>query len=148
MNLADYTGNMIDLPQHQAFLVIAAYIASFNPLSHDVKVFGSEGSRRKRRRRVLKDSKLKSTTNLNLKDALPRPVDMQRLLAIYHFVVPDPVPSFTRIAEMVNSLIARKYLIYANKNNKHKLKVNVTREQVESLTKNVNCKLSMYLKEQ
>lgn len=148
MNLADYTGNAIELPQHQAFLVIAAYIASFNPLSHDVKVFGSEGSRRKRRRRVLKDSKLKSTADLNLKDALPRPMDVQRLLAIYHFIVPDPVPSFTRITEMLNSLITRRYLIYANKNNKNKLKVNVTREQVEFLSRNVNCKLSMYLKDQ
>ena len=148
MNLADYTGNTIELPQHQAFLVIAAYIASFNPLSHDVKIFGSEGCRRKRRRRVLKESKLKSTADLNLKDSLPKPIDIQRLLAIYHFIVPDPVPSFTRITEMLNHLITRKYLIYANKNTKNKFKVNLTREQVELLTKNVNCKLSMYLKDQ
>lgn len=148
MNLADYKGNTIELPPHQAYLVIAAYIASFNPLSHDVKVFGTEGSRRKRRRRALGESKLKSTTDLNLKDALPKPIDTQRLLAIYHFIVPDPVPSFTRITEMLNNLIAHKYLIYANKNNRNKLKVNVTREQVECLSKGVNCRLGMYLKDQ
>ena len=49
---------------------------------------------------------------------------------------------------MLNHLFAHKYLIYANKNNRNKLKVNVTREQIEALAKSVNCKLVMYLKDQ
>lgn len=148
MNLADYCGNVIELPPNQAYLLIAAYIASFNPLSHDVKTFGSEGIRRKRRRRVFKESKLKSASDLNTKDALPKPFDVQRLLAIYYFIVADPVPSYTHLTAMLDDLMGRKYLIRANKNSKNKLKINVTREQVELLSKHVNCKLEMYLKSQ
>lgn len=145
LNLSDYSSCPRDLSIGETYTLFSAFIASFNPASYDVKLFGVESRKRKSRRR--KEVEL-SVEDLNLSDLLPKPVSLTRLLAIFYFIVPDPVPPAIHVYRFIDSLLDRNLIAYANRSSKNKFKVNVERHEIDELASSHRFDLRLYLKPQ
>ncbi|XP_022658841.1 origin recognition complex subunit 5-like isoform X1 [Varroa destructor] len=93
---------IIELPLYSKFLLIAAYIASYNPPSTDRKFFVKNSGREKRKFSQIRKSK----PNYHLLG--PRPFPLNRLMAIFHAIVDTSdfrVEPTTILQSQVSSLV-------------------------------------------
>lgn len=145
LNLNDYSSCPRELSIGEAYMLFSAFIASFNPPSYDVKLFGAASRKRRHRRRKETEQSVEES---NLSDPLPRPVSLTRLLAIFYFIVPDPVPPAIHVHRFIDNLLDRSLMVYANRSNKSKFKVNAERHEIDELASGHRFDLKLYLKPQ
>ena len=98
---------IIELPFYSKFLLIAAYLASYNPASTDKKFFVKKSTREKRKPAAFRREK----PNYHLLG--PRPFPLNRLLAIFHVIVEHPVEPRTALSSQVSSLVHHKLITQA-----------------------------------
>ncbi|XP_018496020.1 origin recognition complex subunit 5 [Galendromus occidentalis] len=98
---------IIELPFYSKFLLIAAYLASYNPASTDKKFFVKRSNREKRKSSAIRKQK----PNYHLLG--PRPFPLNRLLAIFHAIVDSPVEPRTVLSSQVSSLVHHKLITQA-----------------------------------
>ncbi|KAJ7220673.1 origin recognition complex subunit 5 C-terminus-domain-containing protein [Mycena pura] len=82
-------GRMADLPQMSKFILVAAYIASTNPHTSDLRMFGRGLDEKKRRRRVNRVSAKTGPTKLPQRVVGPSPFPLDRLIAILGALLED-----------------------------------------------------------
>ncbi|KAI9894801.1 MAG: hypothetical protein M1814_000020 [Vezdaea aestivalis] len=109
-----------DLPFYSKYLLIAAYLASHNPPSSDMRFFSSDTTSRRRRRGALVDTSHGSQTmNSRTRAKLLRPhlppstFPLERMFAIFHAIVPDRVERTIDIATQVATLASLRLVVRA-----------------------------------
>ena len=143
-----------DLPYYSKFLLCAAYLASYNPVRQDPLYFmkGTERKRRKKgggtaahRGRAAKHRKIPR----NLLNPSPFPLD--RLLAIFRAILPDPVSQTADIYTQVATLASLRLLVRMGAAGVDvldpgcKWRVNVGWDYIAALGRSVGCEVSDFL---
>lgn len=99
-----------DLPYYSKFLLLASYLASYNPSRLDIQFFTKSSDKRHRRRRggalgggagPGRKSQNQQVRKIQRRLLGPQPFLLERMLAIFHAIVPDPVVSSVDIQTQV-----------------------------------------------
>lgn len=106
-----------DLPYYSKLLLIAAYLASYNPARQDATYFMKSATDRKKKRQQRKSTAAGEAKNRKIARRLlgPQTFPLERLLAIFHAILPrDPprsqttnVDIQTQVREVASCLCAR-----------------------------------------
>ena len=151
-----------DLPYYSKFLLMASYLASYNPARQDVQFFMKSTDRRRRRRGggggggplgggggPGRKSQVRKIPRRLLG---PQPFLLERLFAIFHALVPDPVPSSVDLQTQVATLTSLRLLVRASVGGDPlepaaKWRVNVGWEYIHRLARSVKFQVEEYLAE-
>ena len=105
-----------ELPYYTSHLLIAAYLASYNPSRTDVTYFMKHTDKRKNKRRapsttagVTKSKHRKIPRHL----LAPSPFSLDRLLAIFRALIEGPVPQVADLYTQVATLTSMRLLVRA-----------------------------------
>ena len=132
----------VELPFFSKFLLLAAYLASYNPVSTDKRYFmrGKTG-------RVVKKSKRQHLAHQKSSQLLgPKMFDLNRMLAIFHVIVDQKVTSTAEIQSQVASLVTLQMLTQNGEDlDQPKYKCNVSLDFIRQVAKNVRFELHKYL---
>jgi len=132
-----------ELPYYSKYLMIASYLASYNPPQNDIRLFSSKTSSTKQKNHS-RSSKTAKATQLN-SGARAFPID--RMLAIFFSIVNENVTSTVIIYSQISSLVTLNLLtqVSATGNiDNTKLKCNVSREFIESISKQLKFPLENF----
>ncbi|KAI5800339.1 origin recognition complex subunit 5 C-terminus-domain-containing protein [Peziza echinospora] len=145
-----------DLPTYSRYILIASYLASYNPSAKDYTFFmksvlptSGRGGRRGPR-----GGGTRATANANRKITRrllgPQPFLLERMWAIFHSIVPRPVPSSVELQMQVATLTSLRLLGRVGVNadpleGAAKWRVNVGWEYVRGLARSVRFEIEGYL---
>ena len=146
------------------FLLLASYLASHNPAKHDLVLFGSHGGKRKnrhyKRRQIGEASSSTAIAAASgvLEPVLPKLHPLDRLLAIFYWIVPDPVPGppshvHSKLAGLVQRGLLQKFSTVKGKKKTVKdgstgaarYRCNLSPDQVSIVARLGNFDLAKYL---
>ncbi|XP_060528479.1 origin recognition complex subunit 5 [Cylas formicarius] len=136
----------IELPFYAKYLLIAAYLASYNPTKDDKRLFMKlHGKKVKTKTDVKKKSKVSEQLNTQMG---PKPFTFDRLLAIFYSILDDKVGFNNHILVQISSLVRLQLLsqvsdTYALDGRKYKCNVNF--ECIQSVAKMVGFNIRKYL---
>ena len=132
----------VELPFFSKFLLLASFLASYNPISTDKRFFV-----RGRIGRVVKKSKRKVQTHKKSSQLLgPKTFDLNRMLAIFYVIVDEKVTSTAEIQSQVASLVTLQMLTQSGEDlDQPKYKCNVSLDFIRQVAKNVRFELCKYL---
>jgi len=132
----------VELPFFSKFLLLASFLASYNPVSTDKRFFmrGKSG-------RVVKKSKKKVQSHKKSSQLLgPKMFDMNRMLAIFYVIVDEKVSSTAEIQSQVASLVTLQMLTQSGEDlDQPKYKCNVDLDFIRQVAKNVRFELHKYM---
>ena len=139
-----------DLPYYSKFLLIASYLASYNPARQDAQFFMKSADRRRRRRGP--GGKRSRVRKIPRRLLGPQPFLLERLFAIFHALVPDPVSSSVDLQTQVATLTSLRLLVRASMGGDPlepaaKWRVNVGWEYIHRLARSVKFQVEEYLAE-
>lgn len=101
-----------ELPYYAKFLLIAAYLASYNPPKQDKRLFmKNHGKQRKRLQQVKAKSKINEKLNTQLG---PKVFTLDRLLAIFYAILEERISLTSNLLAQIATLVELK-LIAGNK---------------------------------
>ncbi|KAJ7654418.1 putative origin recognition complex, subunit 5-like protein [Mycena polygramma] len=107
-------GRIADLPRMSKFILVAAYLASTNPHTSDLRMFGRGTDEKKRKRRAHKPSAKGGTTKAPQRVLGPNPFPLDRLIAILGALLEEndvdhrlPAPEYLIPGEHTDMEIAR-----------------------------------------
>jgi origin recognition complex subunit 5 len=133
------------MPHKSKWLVIAGFLASYNPKKYDSRYFtrGGEG-----KSRVGKKGGANNGSNSRSQLCGPKDFDVPRMLGIFHYIMPDDCKItfdiYTQIATLVSLRVFVK-LSSAKRIDVMKLKCNVSYAFVKQLAKSMRFDISKYL---
>ncbi|KAF2640652.1 hypothetical protein P280DRAFT_480166 [Massarina eburnea CBS 473.64] len=142
-----------DLPYYTTHLLIAAYLASYNPSRTDVTYFMKHTDKRKNRRRTGAPGGTKSKHRKISRHLLtPSPFGLDRLLAIFRALLDGGVPQVADLYTQIATLTSMRLLIRAGGAGSAdvldpgtKWRVNFSWEYARSLGRTVNIEVGEYL---
>eukprot|EP00088_Acartia_fossae_P049968 TRINITY_DN5551_c0_g1_i7.p1 TRINITY_DN5551_c0_g1~~TRINITY_DN5551_c0_g1_i7.p1 ORF type:complete len:428 (-),score=59.39 TRINITY_DN5551_c0_g1_i7:247-1530(-) len=131
-----------ELPYYSKFLLISAYLASYNPQRTDKRFFVKEHGKQRKSAHSIRakeryDSKLTG----------PKPFPLERLLAIFYNIIEESVNPTANIYSQITSLV-RLQLITAIGNDtveQPKYRCNVDFEFAKHVAKNIKFDIQKYL---
>lgn len=136
----------LELPFYSKYLLIAAYLASYNPAKDDKRMFMKQhGKKRKTLRDVASKSKVSEQLNTQLG---PKAFSLDRLLAIFYAILDDKVGFNNNLLVQVSSLVELQLLTamsdsYNLDGQKYKCTVNM--EFISGLANMVGFNIRKYL---
>lgn len=100
-----------DMPYYTRYLLIAAYLASFSPARQD-QVFFTKAHEKKRRKKAsgLGAGRVSKHRRIPRHLLNPSPFPLDRLLAILHAILPDPLPQTADLQTQVATLTSLRLL--------------------------------------
>jgi len=134
--------NSVELPFYSKFLLISAYLASYNPQRTDKRFFVKHHGKQ---RKTAQSIKAKERFNSQLTG--PKPFQLERMLAIFYNIVEEKVNPTANIYSQISSL-ARLQLITAvgiDQIDQPKYKCNVTLDFVSGVAKTLKFDIAKYL---
>ncbi|XP_028664585.1 origin recognition complex subunit 5 [Erpetoichthys calabaricus] len=132
----------VDLPYYSKFLLIAAYLASFNPARTDKRFFLKHHGKMKKVTFLKKHEK---TSNHLLG---PKPFPLDRLLAIFYSIVDSRVASTANIFSQISSLVTLQLLTlvgHSDQLDSPKYKCTVSMDFICAIARTVNFDIVRYL---
>lgn len=135
-----------ELPFFSKFLIIAGYLASYNPAKYDRRLFVKlKEGKKKKSRKVLKSQKMHSAPRLTGPKVFP----IDRLMAIFYSIVEERVtPSFNLFVQL-STLVSLKLLTHTSSSAMFqglpKYRCNASFDLVKNLARTVNFDLPRYL---
>ncbi|KAJ2397117.1 hypothetical protein GGI23_003656 [Coemansia sp. RSA 2559] len=147
--MAEGSTDSLDLPYYTKFLLIASYLASYNPSRLDAQYFaygsGKNGKRRRGRKPAADDS-------LGGKDRPqllgPKSFAIERMLAIFYSIIAEPVDSSVDVQIQIASLVTLRLLTKTSSGDRLdgiKCKCNVSLESVRSISRSVKFDIDRFL---
>lgn len=134
----------LDMPVNTKFLLIAAYLASYNPVSLDKRFFSKkEDKLSKRQKRSEKSAKSKMSSQLTG----PQPFPLNRLLAIYYSIVKRPSGPRADLLQQISTLKSTGLLHLQSQNfmQQPRLKCLVSLDTIKSVAKSLQFDITKYL---
>ncbi|KNE66084.1 hypothetical protein AMAG_10344 [Allomyces macrogynus ATCC 38327] len=137
----------LELPTTTKFLLIAAYLASYNPTTLDRHFFtkGRDTSQVKRRKVDASGKKVAGAGPVRQQLLGPKTFPLERMLAIFHSIADDQVENNMDIHHQVATLISLRYLTRvsaADAIDNYRCKCNVSFEIVQQIAKSLRFELS------
>ncbi|XP_067110657.1 origin recognition complex subunit 5 [Osmerus mordax] len=132
----------VELPYYSKFLLIAAYLASFNPARTDKRFFLKHHGKIKKTNFLKKHEK---TSNHLLG---PKPFPLDRLLAIFYSVVDSRVAPSASIFSQISSLVTLQLLTLVGHDDQldsPKYKCGVSLDFIRAISRTVNFDIVKYL---
>ncbi|KAF3859287.1 hypothetical protein F7725_021686 [Dissostichus mawsoni] len=132
----------VELPYYSKFLLIAAYLASFNPARTDKRFFVKHHGKIKKTNFLKKNEK---TSNHLLG---PKPFPLDRLLAIFYSVVDSRVAPTASIFSQISSLVTLQLLTQVSHGDQidaPKYKCAVSMDFICAISRTVNFEMIKYL---
>uniref|UniRef100_A0A8C6T7N2 Origin recognition complex, subunit 5 n=1 Tax=Neogobius melanostomus TaxID=47308 RepID=A0A8C6T7N2_9GOBI len=132
----------VELPYYSKFLLIAAYLASYNPARTDKRFFVKHHGKIKKTNFLKKNEK---TSNHLLG---PKPFPLDRMLAIFHSVVDSRVAPSASIFSQISSLVTLQLLNQASHDDQldaPKYKCAVSMDFICAISRTVNFDIVKYL---
>lgn len=136
----------IELPFYAKYLLIAAYLASYNPAKEDKRLF-MKFHGKKRKTKAIMNAKNKVTELLNTQLG-PKPFAFDRLLAIFYAILDEKVGLNSNLLVQVSSLVHLQLLSAVGNNTSlenQKYKCNVSYEFINTISKMVGFNIRKYL---
>lgn len=133
-----------ELPFYGKYLLIAAFLASYNPSTEDKRIFMKEDASKKKRKTI----KRKKQVTVNRKNEGPRIFPLERLLAIFTMISDNKKVSINPILMSQITSLCRLGLIMAvgnNDINEPKYKCCVNYDFILVISKNVQFEVNKYL---
>jgi origin recognition complex subunit 5 len=104
-----------DLPYYTTHLLIAAYLASYNPSRTDTTYFMKHTDKRKNKRKVFQNGLSSSSRSKHRRIPrhllTPSPFPLDRLLAIFRSLLEDPVPQVADLYTQIATLTSMRLLV-------------------------------------
>lgn len=133
----------VELPFYSKYLLIAAYLASYNPAKSDRKFFAKHSG--KGNKKTLQAKKTERTSNHMLG---PKPFQLDRLLAIFYSIVEGRVAPTANIFMQITSLVSLHFLGHASGEDQieqPKYKCLVSLDFIKAVARTVNFDVLRYL---
>nr|CAB3264578.1 origin recognition complex subunit 5-like [Phallusia mammillata] len=133
----------IELPFYSKFLLIAAYIASYNPASTDKRFFVKNAGRMKKTARSMKKDERK---NSHLRGPHAFPLD--RMMAIFYSIVDSRVPPTANIFSQISTLVTLHLLAKIGHEDEidcPRYKCTVSLDFISAVAKTMNFDIVRYL---
>ncbi|KAH7355922.1 origin recognition complex subunit 5 C-terminus-domain-containing protein [Pyrenochaeta sp. MPI-SDFR-AT-0127] len=149
-----------DLPYYTTHLLIAAYLASYNPSRTDVTYFMKHTDKRKNKRRAPSAASFSVTSKrtgskhrkISRHLLTPSPFPLDRLLAIFRALLVDSVPQVADLYTQIATLTSMRLLVRAGGAGSNdalemggRWRVNFGWEYARALGRNVNIEVGEYL---
>lgn len=136
----------LELPFYAKYLLIAAYLASYNPTKEDKKLFMKyQGKKTKSLREVKAKSKVSEKLNTQLG---PKAFSLDRLLAIFYAILEDKVGFNNNLLVQVSSLVELQLLTALSDNfalDGQKYKCVVSFDFIQTISRMVGFNIRKYL---
>ncbi|KAJ1955963.1 hypothetical protein GGI12_005435 [Dipsacomyces acuminosporus] len=139
----------LDLPYYTKFLLLASYLASYNPSRLDVQYFARNsagGKRRQRKRKLNEEDSLGSKNRAQLLG--PKSFAIERMLAIFYSIIAEPVDSSVDVQIQIASLITLRLLTKTSAGDRLdgiKCKCNVSLEVIRNVARSVRFEIDRFL---
>ncbi|OBZ83491.1 Origin recognition complex subunit 5 [Choanephora cucurbitarum] len=140
----------VELPFYAKFLLIAAYLASYNPPRFDVRYFAKSAEERKKKKgggtRKGRVDKLGGKMRQQLLG--PKAFPVERMLAIFYSILEDSLEDTIDIQLQITSLTTLRLLVRATNMDRldgAKYKCNVNFDFIRSIAKSVRFEIEHYL---
>lgn len=132
----------IELPFYSKFLIIAAFLASYNPAKSDKRFFVKHHGKQKK-----SAASIKAKEKLNTQLTGPKPFPLERLLAIFYNIVEEEVNPTATIYSQVTSLVRLQLLTSVGLEllDQPKYKCNVSMDFIRTVAKTVQFDIYKYL---
>ncbi|XP_052779192.1 origin recognition complex subunit 5-like [Mya arenaria] len=135
----------VDLPFYSKYLLIAAYLASYNPAKSDKKFFAKNSGKINKRLKLNQAKRKERTSNHMLG---PKPFPLDRLMAIFYSIVEGRVAPTANIFMQITSLVSLHFLGHATGEDQieqPKYKCLVSLDFIKAVSRTVNFEVSRYL---
>lgn len=136
----------LELPFYAKYLLIAAYLASYNPTKEDKKLFMKYQSKKSK---TMREVKAKSKVSEKLNTQLgPKAFSLDRLLAIFYAILEDKVGFNNNLLVQVSSLVELQLLTALSDNfalDGQKYKCIVSFDFIQTISKMVGFNIRKYL---
>ncbi|XP_077355454.1 origin recognition complex subunit 5 isoform X2 [Festucalex cinctus] len=132
----------VELPFYSKFLLIAAYLASYNPARTDKRFFV------KHHGKIKKTNFLKKNEKMSNHLLGPKPFPLDRLLAVFYSVVDSRIAPSARIFSQISSLVTLQLLTqvsHAEQLDAPKYKCAVSFHFIAAISRTVNFDIVKYL---
>ena len=132
----------VELPFYSKFLLISAYLASYNPQRTDRRFFvKAHGKQRKTA------TAMKARERFNSQLTGPKAFPLERMLAIFYNVVEERVNPTANIYSQISSLVRLQLItrVGFDQIDQPKYKCNVTLDFVKNISKPLQFDISKYL---
>lgn len=133
----------VELPFYSKFLLIAAYLASYNPMKYDRRFFAKNAGKISKRGKLAKKNERASNHLLG-----PKVFPVDRLMAIFYSIVESRVIPSANIYVQISSLVSLHLLSQAKGEDKiaaPKYKCLVTLDFIRSIARTVQFDVMRYL---
>ncbi|CAO3689470.1 unnamed protein product [Umbelopsis vinacea] len=138
-----------DLPYYTKFLLIASYLASYNPPRFDVRYFAKAGEeKRKRRRGIQKPMSDKTGGKMRQQLLGPKAFPVERMLAIFYSIIDEKLDDAIDIPVQITSLTTLRLLLRTTNMDKldgAKYKCNVSFDFIRGVARSVRFEIDKYL---
>ncbi|XP_078409344.1 origin recognition complex subunit 5 isoform X1 [Cetorhinus maximus] len=132
----------VELPYYSKFLLIAAYLSSYNPARTDKRFF------LKHHGKIKKTSFLKKHEKTSNHLLGPKPFPLDRLLAIFYSIVDNRVTPTANIFSQITSLVALQLLTHVGHDDQldgPKYKCTASLDFIRAIARTVNFDMVRYL---
>ncbi|KAF5292276.1 hypothetical protein FQR65_LT11239 [Abscondita terminalis] len=136
----------LELPLYGKYLLIAAYLASYNPAKEDKRLFMKYHGKKKKTKADVK-AKTKVSEKLNTQLG-PKQFGFDRLVAIFYAILEEKVDFNSNLLVQISTLVELQLLSVMSDNcdlSSRKYKCCVTFEFIEVVAKNVGFEIMKYL---
>lgn len=133
----------VELPYYSKFLLISAYLASYNPARTDKRFFVKHHGKIRKTAKFLKKNEKTSNHLLG-----PKPFPLDRLLAIFYSVVDSRVAPSASIFSQISSLVTLQLLTQVSHDDQldtPKYKCCVSLDFIRAISRTVNFEIVKYL---
>ncbi|KAK9889673.1 hypothetical protein WA026_007052 [Henosepilachna vigintioctopunctata] len=136
----------LELPFYAKYLLIAAFLASYNPAKEDKRMFvKNHGKKVKSKSDIKKKSKVSEQLNTQLG---PKPFTLDRLLAIFYSILDENIGFNNNLLVQLSSLVELQLLSSLSDNfvlDGRKYKCNVNFDFIQTISKMVGFNIRKYL---
>lgn len=135
--------NKMELPYYTKFLLIAAYLASYNPARTDRRFFMKHHGKQRKTQAMIK-AKERSSSQL----VGPKPFPLDRLLAIFYSIIDDKVTPTANIFSQISTLVTLRLVTQIGGNDQldsPKYKCAVTLDFIRNVARMVSFDVVRYL---
>lgn len=136
---------VLELPYYAKFLLIAAYLASYNSTKEDKRLFMKFHGKKKATTKTKIQRKIVKELNVQLG---PSPFTLDRLLAIFYSIIDHKVGFNNNLLVQVSSLVELKFLLTVSDNttiDSQKYKCNLTFDFIQEISKMMGFNIRKYL---
>lgn len=144
-----FKDSRMELPYFTKFLLIASFLASYNPPRFDTRFFARNEERTKKKGGATRKMKAENLgSNMRQQLVGPKSFPVERMLAIFYSIVDDHVVSGLEIQTQIMSLVNLKLLTRnstCDNLDGIKCKCNVSFEFIKNLSHSVRFDVSSYL---